>query len=132
MSYVSYSVPTFLLIASPLPMRCELDAVQACPRCNIKRLAIIAPITVGGRFRRLNRAKVLAVRRKYPNSARARAVQVSLRIELHPIRQAITLLRGHIEEDPSVGTRAIIRAVVSHPDFVLVIRIRDIQRFLIR
>src|SRR5450432_245815 len=60
-----------------LPGHRQFDAVQSGPGRDIQRFAVIAPIAVGRRLRRLDRAQVLAIRGEHPHSTGAAAIDIA-------------------------------------------------------
>ena len=75
-----------------------------------------SPRDISHPFRNIQRAQVLALGGEDPNTAGARAIQVSFLIDLLAIRRTDPRIGGGIEENLSVGQRAIGFHGITHPE----------------
>ena len=72
-----------------------------------------------------------AVRREDPDAFRTGSVDITLRIHLQTIGNALFFRAGEIVEDAAVGNRAVGSHVVAHPEPLLLIGIRDVECLLV-
>src|SRR4051794_27682111 len=98
-SIVFKQVLRFIVISSVdrhLSRHREFDAVESGVRRHVKRLAVVAPATVGGPFRRFDRSQVLTLRSEYPYTARTGSIHISPHIHLHSIGYSVFAFGSHV------------------------------------
>src|SRR5208337_3604139 len=109
----------------------QIDAVHAAARRDKKRLPILAaPVQVRDDLRREYCGDVFASRRENPHAPGSRAVQIPRLIDFDPVGTSFARIRCGIEEDLSLGQRAIRFHPVAHPG-LLRLGIADVEELLV-
>src|SRR2546425_4456833 len=116
------------LLAWQRAARRGLQPVDTGARGEEEDATILAPGQVCGQLRQENTPQQLAIWAAHPHAAWPGAEHVAMQVHLETVGHA-GVLRGHVQQDPAVGQRAI-RTHIKGPD-MLVGRIVDVQDRLV-
>src|SRR4051812_29451724 len=115
-------------LPEPRPSRQSLDPAKIHIGGDVQRTSIVSPRDICGGLTRLPPAQSLFVRSKDMDSPGASRKKISLRVNLHSVRQSLILPyhRSHVRKDASWTDRPLGLHRIRHPDRLLGIGLGDV------